>query len=364
VRKINTILDRAAGLDVHKDVIVCTVIQVQADKSKKVITQEFKTFRKNLEEMALWLGTFDLTLIVMESTSVYWKAPFEMLEKHHIPAWVVNAHHIKNVPGRKTDVKDSEWLAELAICGLLRASFIPPSDLRELRMLTRYRRKLSGILSAEKNRVQKTLDDSGIKLSSVVSDIDGVSANAMLQIIIDQGSISPDEVIRLAKGKLKAKAEDLKLSLDGNISDRHRFVLKQLRSHIESLKNQIAEIDSQVVKAMEPYEEYWRILQTIPGIDSIGAAMLIAEIGTDMAKFGNKDRFSSWAGVCPGNNESAGKKKADELEQGIDISKPCCVSLRAAQSEPSLSLKADIPRLKHVGGISVPLLQSHISSWK
>lgn len=314
---MNLILQRAAGIDVHKSIIVCTVLLVQADNTTKKITREFKTFRQNLSEMADYLKSFDLQLAVMESTSVYWRAPFEALENVGIPTWVVNAKHVKNVPGRKTDVKDSEWLAELAICGLLRASFIPPKDLRELRMLTRYRRKLSGVLSAEKNRTQKILEDGGIRLSSVVSDIDGVSARKMIQVIIDKGFITPDEVVELAHGKLKAKTAELMLSLDGKISDRHRFVLKQMRAHIESLQKQINEIDAQVVAAMQPYSQEWKLLQTIPGIDHIGAAMLLAEIGTDMAKFGNKDRFCSWAGVCPGNNQSAGKKKVDEQTQQI-----------------------------------------------
>jgi transposase len=182
-------------------------------------------------------------------------------------------------------------------------------------MLTRYRRKLSGVLSAEKNRTQKILEDGGIRLSSVVSDIDGVSAKKMIQVIIDKGFITPDEVVEHAHGKLKAKTAELILSLDGQISDRHRFVLKQMRTHIESLQKQINEIDVQVVAAMQPYSQEWKLLQTIPGIDQIGAAMLLAEIGTDMAKFGNKDRFCSWAGVSPGNNQSAGKKKAEERTQ-------------------------------------------------
>jgi transposase len=341
---MNIILDRAAGLDVHKNIIVSTVLLVQPDRTTKKFTREFKSFRQDLASMATWLKTFDLQLVVMESTSVYWRTPFEALEQAGIPAWVVNAKHVKNVPGRKTDVRDSEWLAELAICGLLRASFIPPQDLRELRMLTRYRRKLSGMLSAEKNRLQKILEDGGIRLSSVVSDIDGVSAHAMIQIIIEKGSIAPEDVIRLAKGKLKAKTNDLALSLDGKISDRHCFVLKQMQTHIESIQFQINEIDEQVVGAMKPYSQEWKLLQTIPGIDHIGAAMLLAEIGSDMTKFGNKDRFCSWAGVCPGNNQSAGKKKVEEQVRQTLISKLFYANLPMEHSGARPSLKADTQR--------------------
>jgi transposase len=294
--------------------------------------------------MASWLKSFDLQLAVMESTSDYSRTPYEVLEQEGIAAWVVNAKHVKNVPGRKTDVRDSEWLAELAICGLLRASFVPPKDLRELRMLTRYRRKSTGMLTAEKNRLQKILEDGGIRLSSVVSDIDGVSAKAMIQNIIKHGFIAPDDIIHLAKGKLKAKVDDIALSLDGKISDRHRFVLKQMQTHIELIKLQIEEIDEQVVGAMKPYLQEWKLLQTIPGIDYIGAAMLLAEIGSDMTKFGDKDRFCSWAGVCPENNQSAGKKKVEEQVRKILTSKLFYVNFQTEHSKANLSLKADIQR--------------------
>jgi transposase len=209
-------------------------------------------------------------------------------------------------------------------------------------MLTRYRRKLTGILSAEKNRLQKILDDAGIKLSSVVSDIDGVSAKAILKVILEKGSIAPDEVMRLAKGKLKIKTHELALSVDGKISDRHRFVLQQLQKHMHELQKQINEIDSQVVAAMQPYNEEWQLLQTIPGIDQIGAAMLLVEIGTDMTRFGNKDSLSSWAGVCPGNNESAGKKKVEERVAQIIMSKLFSANLQMEQLKPAVNLKVDM----------------------
>jgi transposase len=300
----------AAGLDVHKELIVCTVLQVTAEGEVKKETKQFSSFRKDLQILAQWLKSLNVQVAVMESTSVYWKSPYEALESVEIPTLVVNARHVKNVPGRKTDVQDSEWLAQLVLCGLLKGSFIPPKDLRELRMLTRYRRKLTGMRASEKNRLQKILDDSGIRLSCVVSDIDGVSARKMIQIIIEKGFITLDEVKKAVKGQLKRKTQELALSLDGRISDRHRFVLKQMQKHIQNLDEQLQEIDDQIVAAMKPYHQEWQILQTIPGIDVIGAAMLLAEIGVDMSKFGNKDRLCSWAGISPGNNESAGKKKA------------------------------------------------------
>jgi transposase len=250
----------------------------------------------------------------MESTGVYWKAVYEEIEDVGVKVIVVNAQHIKRVPGRKTDVADSEWLAELARCGLLRASFIPPKDLRQLRLLTRYRMKMSGYLSSEQNRLHKVLDDGGIKLGSVVSNIDGVSAQRMIQSLIE-GNKPPQEIAQLAVGQLRSKEQALALSLNGRLSDRHRDLLKRISRHIQWLNAEIADIDTQVVAAMQPYQQEWQLLQTLPGIDKISAAMLLAEIGVDMSQFGNKERISAWAGMSPGNNESAGKKRVAEPQK-------------------------------------------------
>jgi len=206
-------------------------------------------------------------------------------------------------------------LAELGRCGLLRSSFIPVRDLRELRLVTRYRRKISGILAGEKNRLHKVLDDAGIRLGCVVSDIDGVSARAMVEALIRGGS-TPEQIAEEALGQLKKKKDALELALEGEISDRHRLVLQKIQGHIKWLQRQIALIDGQIVAAMKPYEEEWKLLQTIPGLDVIGAAMLIAEIGVDMTRFGSSDRLCSWAGMCPGNQESAGKKKSGRARKG------------------------------------------------
>ena len=305
----------SAGLDVHKAMVMCTLLKEDAEGGLIKETREVPTFRGHLEQLAGWLKEAEVELTVMESTGVYWKSVYEALEDVGLKVFVVNARHVKNVPGRKTDVQDSEWLAELARYGLLRASFIPPRDLRELRLLTRYRRKLSGYLAGEKNRLHKVLDDSGVRLGSVVSDIDGVGAGKMIQALIE-GKKSAEEIAQMAEGKQKAKRPEIILALEGLISDRHRFLLKRIQRHIRWLDKQIGEIDSQVVAAMEPYRKEWELMQTIPGIDEIGAAMLLAEIGVDMPRFGSKDKLSSWAGMCPGNNESAGKKKSGHTRQG------------------------------------------------
>ncbi|MEW6737024.1 MAG: IS110 family transposase [Acidobacteriota bacterium] len=304
---IEGIVKSSAGLDVHREIVVCTLLKEDNTGNLNKQTRQYRTFRQELEKLAQWLDEEEVELAAMESTCVYWKAVYEALEEAAIKVIVVNAQHIKKVPGRKTDVGDSEWLAELARCGLLKASFIPPRDFRELRMLTRYRMKLSGYLSSEKNRLHKVLDDCGIRLGVVVSDIDGVSAREMISRLIS-GNSSVDEIAQLARGRLRNKAEELKLSLEGRISDRHRDLLKRIEGHIKWLSYQMREIDSQVVAAMQPYKEQWQLLQTIPGVDQISAAILLAEIGIDMSQFGSKERLSSWAGICPGNNESAGKK--------------------------------------------------------
>jgi transposase len=313
---IEALAKSSAGLDVHKKTVVCTVLVENADGQVTKQTREFRTFRRNLQELAKWLSESEVEISVMESTGIYWKSVYEAIEREEVKVCVVNARHVKNVPGRKTDVGDSEWLAELARCGLLRASFIPPRDLRELRLLTRYRGKLVGTLSAEKNRLHKSLDGCGIRLGTVVSDIEGVSARKMIEALIE-GDKEPYEIVLLASRRLKMKLPELQRALDSELTDRHRFLLKQIHSHMKWLEDKVREIDSQIVAAMKPYQEEWHLLQTIPGIDELGAAMLLAEIGPDMSCFGSKDRLSSWAGMCPGNNESAGKKKVAKLGRGI-----------------------------------------------
>jgi len=307
---LETMVRCCAGLDVHRRQVVSTVIREGSKEAR-----EYSTFHRELQELAHWLQREQVELAVMESTGIYWKAIYAALEEAGIETRVVNARHVKQVPGRKTDVQDSEWLAELARCGLLRSSFIPPRDLRELRLLTRYRRKLTGMLSAEKNRLHKVLDDAGIRLGCVVSDIDGISARAMVEALIRGGS-TPEQMAEKALGRLQKKRDALQLALEGEISDRHRLVLKKILLHVKWLQRQIVTIDGQIVAAMKPYQEEWKLLQTIPGFDILSAAMLLAEIGVDMGRFAGRDRLCSWAGMCPGNQESAGKKKSGRTRKG------------------------------------------------
>ena len=305
---------RVAGIDVHRMLHVVTVLIEQPDGSMQRQSREFGGFRRDCVALAAWLVELRVELVVMESTGIYWKSVYAHLENAGVRAWVVNAHMIKHVPGRKTDMADSEWLAVLARFGLVRASFIPPKDLRELRLISRYRRKLSAMCASEVNRLHKVLDDGGIKLGGVVSDINGVSARAMVSGLIEGKPV--EQLLALAHGNMKSKREDLLASLQGDLSARHLFVLGHIHAHIETLHSQLAKIDRYLLDAMAPYAWAHGLLQTIPGIDRIGAALILIEIGDNMSRFGCAERLANWAGLCPGNNESAGKRKSGRTGHG------------------------------------------------
>jgi transposase len=308
---------RVAGIDVHRMLHVVTALIEQPDGTMQRQTREFGGFKRDCRALAEWRKELQIELVVMESTGIYWKSVYAHLENAGIAAWVVNAHMIKHVPGRKTDMADSEWLAVLARFGLVRASFIPPKDLRELRLVSRYRRKLSAVCASEIDRLHKILDDGGIKLGAVVSDINGVSARAMVGALIQGRGIG--QVLDLARGRLKQKREELGASLEGDLTARHLFVLGHLHAHIETLEREIADIDHYMIAAMKPYAWAHDLLQTIPGIDRIAAAMILIEIGDDMGRFGCAERLACWAALSPGNNESAGKRKSGRTCHGNSI---------------------------------------------
>jgi len=299
-----------AGIDVHRMLLVVTVLIDQEDGTVRKEQRQFGGFKRDKRAMVMWLVSLGVELVVMESTGIYWKSPYAFLEQAGLTTWVVNAHHVKQVPGRKTDLADSEWLAVLGRFGLVRGSFIPPQDLRELRLVSRYRRKLASTLAAEKNRLHKVLDDAGITLGAIVADLDGVSARRMIEGLI--AGQEPAALAGLGRGKLREKQDDLALALDGDLSPRHRFVLQQLDAHLRFLEQRLIEIDQTLFQAMQPYAWAWRLLQTLPGIDQLAACLILIEIGDDLSHFGSADRFASWAAVCPGNHESAGKRKTGE----------------------------------------------------
>jgi transposase len=295
---MKTLYRRVAGIDVHRLKHVATVLIEREDGGTEQYTREFGGFRRDLRWLVAWLQRYEVELVVMESTGIYWKSLYAHLERGGLETWVVNAHHIKQVPGRKTDIGDAHWLAEL-------------------RLIARYRHKLSGTLAGEKNRLHKVLDDAGIKLGAVVSDIGGVSAQAILEGLL--GGEEPSALIELAKGRLRGKREELRLALDGELSARHLFVLQSLQGHIRQLETQIDELDAYLIAAMAPYRWGWELLQTIPGIDAIAAALILVEIGADMSRFGSADRLASWAALCPGNRESAGKRQSGKTRKGNSL---------------------------------------------
>jgi transposase len=293
------------GLDVHQAQITACAILEEA---------EFGAFKKDRRALAAWAAALNPDEVVMESTGIYWKSPYAALEGVGIRATIVNARHVKQVPGRKTDVGDAQWLATLARAGLLRGSFVPPAKLRELRVISRQRQKLVSLLAAEKNRMHKVLTDAGIRLGVVVSDIHGQSARAMIKGILD--GLAPDEVLNLASRRLKASREELHDALQGELTASHVFVLDELLRHIEELEARIVRFDARLLAELASEHNALALLQTLPGVDAIGAAMLLVEIGSDMSVFSTPDRLASWVGMCPGNNESAGKRKSGRIRKG------------------------------------------------
>lgn len=305
---------RVIGLDVHQAQITACAIIEDADGTVRIEQRQFGGFKRDRRALADWAAALSPDEVVMESTGIYWKSPYAALEVVGIRAQVVNARHVKNVPGRKTDVGDAQWLATLARAGLLRGSFVPPAKLRELRLISRQRQKLVGQLASEKNRLHKVLTDGGVRLGVVVSDLHGQSARAMVKAIID--GQSPHEVLQLASRRLKASREEIFDALQGELTDSHRFVLDELMRHIEEIEARIARFDARLLDALTDERNALALLQTLPGVDLIGAAMLLVEIGTDMDVFGSADRLASWVGICPGNNESAGKRKSGRVRKG------------------------------------------------
>ena len=331
---METLHKRVAGIDVHRMKHVVTV-QIEDDSGQPIKHQrEFGGFKRDLKALAAWLRELGVELAILASTGIYWKSVFAHLEMAGVPAWVVNARHVKHVPGRKTDVADSEWLAQLGRYGLVQASFIPPKDLRELRLVSRYRKKLVTMLAAEKNRLHKLLDDAGIKLGGLVADINGKAAKDIIEGLID--GQSPAELIKLT-GRLRAPKEDLLASLDGDLSPRHIMLLTELRSHIKDLEARLAKLDAYLIDAMAPYAWAFQLLQTIPGIDAIAAASILIEIGDDMSRFGSADRLASWSALCPGNNESAGKRKTGKTRKGNTLLRSLlCEAANAARNTLSV----------------------------
>jgi len=312
--ELEPIYRRVIGLDIHQAKISACAVSEQSDGSVVVEMREFGGFKRDRRALAQWAKEFDPEIVVMESTGIYWKSPYAALESVGIAAWVVNARHVKTVPGRKTDVADAQWLATLARAGLLRGSFIPPAHIRYLRLIARQRQKLGGMLASEKNRLHKILSDAGIRLGVLVSDIHGQAARAMVKAIIAGKPMA--SVLDLA-GRLRASRSELFEALQPEeLSAAHLFVLGEIMTHIEDLEARMGRFEQMLLQGLSAWQPQLTLLQTIPGIDQMGAAMLLVEISTDMDSFGSAEKLASWVGICPGNNESAGKRKSGKTRKG------------------------------------------------
>jgi transposase len=312
---MDVVFERCAGLDVHKETVVaCVRTAGSGRRERRGEVRTFSTVSRGLAELCVWLESEHVTHVAMESTGVYWRpvyaaleGPFELL--------LVNARHIKGVPGRKTDVRDCEWLAQLLECGLLRGSFVPPQAVRDLRDLTRFRKTLVRERGHQVNRIAKTLELASIKLSSVATDIMGKTGRAILEALI-AGNDDPEQLAQLAQGLLKKKTEQLGEALTGRMRPHYAFLLQQQIKLIDALDIQIKELDVQIEVSMRPFAEAYERLQTVPGVRERAAQCLLAEIGADMSRFPSAAQLASWARVCPGNHESAGKRQPVSTGQG------------------------------------------------
>ena len=309
------VVERCAGLDIAKDEVVACVRVPDGKGGRRQETKTYRTFTADLEALADWLASEGVTEVVMEATGQYWKPCWYVLEERGFDLKLVNARHVKIVPGRKTDVKDAEWLAELLEHGLLRGSFVPPAAIRELRDLTRYRKRLIQAHTSECQRIQKTLEDAGIKLDSVASDVLGVSGRAMLKALV-AGERDPKVLAELAKGRLRAKIPELRRALRGRFSDHHALLVRLALDHVEHLEAAVATLDEEVDRVMGPFAEARDRLDTITGVGKRAAESIVAEIGVDMGVFPTAFHLASWAGCCPGNNVTGGKRRSGKTTKG------------------------------------------------
>jgi transposase len=311
---MEVVYERCCGLDVHKESVVACRVAPGPDGAPHKQVRTFGTMTADLLELADWLTAAAITHVAMESTGVYWKPIWNLLEGS-FELVLANARHIKAVPGRKTDVRDCEWLADLLRHGLLRGSFVPDRDRRELRELTRYRTSLVRERTAEANRLQKTLEGANIKLAAVATDILGVSGRAMLAALVD-GATDTAAMADLAKGRLRGKIPQLEQALGGRFGPHQRFMVAEQLVHLDFLDAAIARVSTEVAERVREDEPAIARLDTIPGVGRYVAEALVAEIGTDMTRFPSANHLASWAGMCPGNNESAGKRRGGKTRKG------------------------------------------------
>jgi transposase len=329
------------GLDVHKKSVTACVRWASGRRRQ---TRAFGTFTRELLELGDWLRACGVTHVAMESTGVYWKPVWNLLEGQ-FEVLLVNAQHIKAVPGRKTDQKDSEWIADLLQHGLLRASFVPPTPIRELRDLTRYRASLAQEINRIANRIQKVLEDANIKLASVATDTLGASGRAMLEAII-QGEQDSQRLAEMSRGLLRNKIPELQEALQGRVTAHHRFMLRELLDHLYFVQSKMQRIEQEVAERLGPFQSEVARLCTIPGVDRVTAWGLLAEIGMSMKQFPDAQHLASWAGLCPGSHESAGKRKSGKIRKGSLWLRRClCQGAWAVSTKKNSYLSALYRRL-------------------
>jgi transposase len=312
----NQVVKVGCGIDVHKDNIVATIRKSEEDYE----TREFSSFTGSLTELRDWCKSEGVTHIAMESTGVYWKPVYNILEEGDFEIILVNARHVRNVPGHKTDKKDSQWLSKLLLSGLLKSSFIPPVEIRQLRDLVRYKKKIVSQMSSEKNRIIRILEDANIKLSSVLSNVDGAVGSRIIEDLI-AGKTNIDGLMQHYHGKIKVSKGEFRKALQGRLTPHHQFMLKMMKESIADKEKLILKIGKQINELAKQYAVEIELLQTIPGVAYDSAVSIISEIGADMKQFSSEQHLSSWAGMSPGNNESGGKKKVQKPSMGTNTSR-------------------------------------------
>lgn len=304
---------RCAGLDVHKDTVVACV-RMQEGPAARHLVETFGSTTKGLLALGDWLGEHGCTHVAMEATGVYWKPVWHVLEES-FELVLANAMHIKNVPGRKTDVNDATWIADLLAHGLIRASFVPPTAIQDMRTLMRTRKQLVRERAQHVQRLQKTLEDANIKIASVVSDITGTSGRAILRALV-AGETDPERLLTVTTGRLRANRKTLAEALRGRIRAPHRFLLRLHLEQVETIERAVDSVDTEVGAVLEPFRAKVAHLVTMPGLSDVAAQVIVSEVGVDMSRFPTAGHLISWAGLCPRNDESAGKRRSTRLRQG------------------------------------------------
>lgn len=356
---METLVERCAGLDVHKDnVVVCLRLPAPRGK-RRVLHRRFGTSTPQLLALRDWLQAEQVTLVGIESTGDYWKPVFYLLEEA-MECWLLNANHLRHVPGRKTDMNDAAWIAELVEHGLVRPSFVPPKPIRELRNLTRYRRAQIEERTREVQRLDKVLQDAGIKLSSVASDIMGVSGRSMLKAMV-AGSRDPEALAELAQGALRKKLPALREALTGRFGAQHGLLVGEILAKLDYLEEAIERLSAEVERLIAPFEPQIELLDTIPGVNRRTAEGLIAEMGVDMGRFGSPGRLASWAGMCPGQHESAGRSRSGKTRKGSKwLSAHLREAAKAAAQSKGTYLSAQYRRLRgRRGGAKATVAVQH-----